>query len=110
NFQHRCQCTPVTSLGAPPPGTAEIQKPPRISTTCNGATMTTMSTPADILLYGSPISTFVRKVQLLLEHKGLDYRMEMPDRDRLLAMNPLGKVPVLSHGGEVIVDSSVICD
>ncbi len=72
--------------------------------------MTTMSTPANILLYGSPISTFVRKVQLLLEHKGLDYRMEMPDRDRLLAMNPLGKVPVLSHGGQVIVDSSVICD
>ncbi|MET0379110.1 MAG: glutathione S-transferase family protein [Spongiibacteraceae bacterium] len=63
-----------------------------------------------LILFGSPISTFVRKVQLLLEYKGIPYRIEMPERATLLAISPLGKVPVLQDGGANIIDSSVICD
>jgi glutathione S-transferase len=63
-----------------------------------------------LLVYGTPISTFVRKVLLVLEHKGLAYAMRMPPKAQLLQLNPLGKVPVLQAGDEVIVDSSVICD
>jgi len=63
-----------------------------------------------LLVYGSPVSTFVRKVQLLLEFKGVPYQIEMPDRDTLLRMNPLGKVPMLRDGNNLIIDSSVICD
>lgn len=69
-----------------------------------------MTTHPPLKLYGSPISTFVRKVLLLLKHKGLPFTIEMPDRETLLAMHPMGKVPVLRHGEVLIVDSSVICD
>jgi glutathione S-transferase len=68
------------------------------------------STSLQLLVYGSPISNFVRKVQLLLEFKGVPYRIEMPDREALLKLSPLGKVPMLRDGNNLIRDSSVICD
>lgn len=63
-----------------------------------------------LLVYGSPISNFVRKVQLLLEFKGIPYRIEMPDRETLLTLSPIGKVPMLRDGNNLVRDSSVICD
>jgi glutathione S-transferase len=56
-------------------------------------------------LYGVPLSPYVRKVRIVLEEKGLPYRLEGPNP----ALHPLGKMPVLRDGEVVVPDSSVIC-
>lgn len=65
-----------------------------------------------IVLYGSPISTFARKVAIGLELKGLTYELVdglTPDRrDELRTLNPRVEVPVLKDGDLVIVNSSDI--
>jgi glutathione S-transferase len=64
-------------------------------------------------LYGSSRSPFVRKVRVVLEEKGLAYQSEpvvpVPKTPELLALHPLGKIPVLRDGDVVVPDSSVIC-
>lgn len=75
---------------------------------------------SDLLIYGVKGSPFVRKVQVLLAEKGLDYDMEpvmpvgMPDW--FVELNPARRIPVLrdrSVGTEgtagTIPDSSAIC-
>jgi glutathione S-transferase len=65
-------------------------------------------------LYGHPGSPFVRKALVLLEEKGIPYENEIlvsiPGRKspELLALHPLGKIPVLRDGDVVVPDSSVI--
>lgn len=65
-----------------------------------------------ICLYGSPISTFARKVAIGLELKGLPYNLVdalTPDRrEQLRRLNPRLEVPVLTDGDLVIVNSSDI--
>ena len=65
-----------------------------------------------ICLYGSPISTFARKVAIGLELKQLDYDLVdalTPDRrEQLRQMNPRLEVPVLADGDIVVVNSSDI--
>lgn len=65
-----------------------------------------------ICLYGSPISTFARKVAIGLELKGLAYDPVdalTPDRrDELRKLNPRLEVPVLTDGDLVVVNSSDI--
>src|SRR5688572_281026 len=65
-----------------------------------------------IVLYGSPISTFARKVAIGLELKGLTYELVdalTPDRrEELRKLNPRLEVPVLKDDGLVIVNSSDI--
>ena len=65
-----------------------------------------------LCLYGSPISTFARKVAIGLDLKGLTYEFAdalTPDRrDELRALNPRIEVPVLTDGDLVIVNSSDI--
>jgi glutathione S-transferase len=64
-------------------------------------------------LYGGSRSPFFRKVRVVLEEKGLPYEMEtlvpVPKTPELLAMNPIGKIPILRDDGVVVPDSSVIC-
>jgi glutathione S-transferase len=64
-------------------------------------------------LYGSTLSPFVRKVRIVLEEKGIPYEsgdlVPVPKTPELLAMHPLGKIPVLRDGDVVVPDSSVIC-
>ena len=64
-------------------------------------------------LYGASLSPFVRKVRIALEEKGIPYETEhlvpLPKTAELLAMNPLGKIPILRDGDVVVPDSSVIC-
>jgi glutathione S-transferase len=66
-------------------------------------------------LYGHNGSPFVRKARVVLEEKGLSYEIEslvsIPGRKspELLALHPLGKIPVLRDGELVVPDSSVIC-
>ncbi|MFM9916771.1 MAG: glutathione S-transferase family protein [Rhizobacter sp.] len=65
-------------------------------------------------LIGSLTSPYVRKVRIVLAEKKLDYHLEVEDvwgNDRILASNPLGKVPCLvMEGGEAVFDSRVIVE
>jgi glutathione S-transferase len=64
-------------------------------------------------LYGTRLSPFVRKVKIALEEKGISHEsgdlVPLPKTPELLAMNPLGKIPILRDGDVVVPDSSVIC-
>ncbi len=65
-------------------------------------------------LYGHNGSPFVRKARVVLEEKGIPYESESlvsvpPKPPELLAMHPMGKIPVLRDGAVVVPDSSVIC-
>jgi len=59
------------------------------------------------------LSPFVRKVQIALEHKGVDYDLnpvspiDLPAEYR--QKSPLGKAPCYEDGTVVLPDSSVIC-
>ncbi len=65
----------------------------------------------------SPVSPFVRKVMITAIETGLADRIEhipanvwAPDTD-IGADNPVGKVPALiTEGGEILYDSTVICE
>ncbi|AVR67467.1 MULTISPECIES: glutathione S-transferase family protein [Pseudomonas aeruginosa group] len=66
-----------------------------------------------LILYGAPLSPFVRKVRLLLAEKRLDYQLEViapfgqPAWYR--EISPLGRIPALRDGDLALADSSVIC-
>ncbi|MDG9924520.1 MULTISPECIES: glutathione S-transferase family protein [unclassified Pseudomonas] len=66
-----------------------------------------------LIVYGAPLSPFVRKLRLCLIEKGLDYQLEIvtpfgqPDWYREL--NPLGRIPAFRDGDLTLADSSVIC-
>ncbi|TVS17808.1 MAG: glutathione S-transferase family protein [Gammaproteobacteria bacterium] len=75
---------------------------------------------SDLVVYGSPLSPFVRKVEVLLREKGLEFESEnvnvigMPDW--FAEISPARRIPVLrdrSIGAEgvagTIPDSSAIC-
>ena len=75
---------------------------------------------ASLILYGSPLSPFQRKVEAVLALKGLDYDcedvsvMDMPDW--YMEISPLGRIPSLrdrdiAEDGPAgtITDSSAIC-
>ena len=65
-------------------------------------------------LIGSLTSPYVRKVRIVMAEKKLDYLHELEDvwaNDKIMASNPLGKVPCLVlPGGEAIFDSRVIVE
>jgi glutathione S-transferase len=64
-------------------------------------------------LYGATASPFFRKCRIALEEKGIPYQIEnlipVPKTPELLAMHPMGKIPILRDGARVVPDSSVIC-
>ena len=65
-------------------------------------------------VYGVKGSPFVGKALVALEEKGIPYQLETmvsisPKPPELLALHPLGKIPVLRDGEVVVPDSSVIC-
>ena len=68
-----------------------------------------------IIVYGTPISTYVRTVRLLLEEAGADYDLKSVDifngenkAAEYLAKHPFGKVPTVEVDGEVIYESAAI--
>lgn len=65
-----------------------------------------------LTLYGNAFSPFARKVQLILEHKGIDYEyvdgLARDNRDRLMKVNKRIEVPVIDHDGLIVVDSADI--
>lgn len=64
-------------------------------------------------LYGVPLSPFVRKALLALEHHGFSYEntptFPGDTSPEFRAISPLGKIPVLDHDGFGVADTSVIC-
>jgi glutathione S-transferase len=70
-----------------------------------------------ITVYGTPISTYVRTVRLLLEAAGADYDLksvgifdgENQTAD-YLAKHPFGKVPAVEVDGEVLYETTAITD
>jgi len=66
-----------------------------------------------LVVFGAPLSPFVRKVRLFAAEKGIDYQLEnvnpfnQPDWYREL--NPLRRVPAIRDGDFTLADSSVIC-
>ena len=66
-----------------------------------------------IELIGMPLSPYVKKCELVLHEKGLDfaYRQVSPliDQDAYLEHSPLGKMPILRHDDFALPDSSAIC-
>jgi glutathione S-transferase len=64
-------------------------------------------------LYGGSRSPYFRKARVALEEKGIPYEIErmvpVPKTPELLAMHPMGKIPILRDGDVVVPDSSVIC-
>lgn len=72
---------------------------------------------ATIVIYGSPLSTYVRTVRLLLEEAGAEYDLKEVDMlngenksAEYLAKNPFGKVPTLEVDGEVLYETSAITE
>ena len=70
---------------------------------------------SEIALYGTPISTYVRTVRLLLAEAGTDY--ELKDigifngdnkTDEYLEKNPFGKIPTLEVDGKIIYEDDAI--
>lgn len=66
-------------------------------------------------LHGAATSPFVRKTWIFLEEKGIAFEHRQLDplkkTERFLAMNPMGRIPVLeTAAGDFVADSSVICD
>ena len=66
-----------------------------------------------LLIIGSYLSPYVRKVLVCLEIKGIPYEVDhlVPffGDDRFSKLSPLRRIPVLVDGDLVLSDSSVIC-
>ncbi|MEM7226624.1 MAG: glutathione S-transferase family protein [Pseudomonadota bacterium] len=64
----------------------------------------------DIVIYGFPVSTYVRSARLIFEEKSIAYRNEpvdftLPD---YRALHPWAKIPSLRHGALVLYETSAI--
>lgn len=61
-------------------------------------------------LAGYPVSPFVRKVRVALQHKGIDYTLDpivpYTEREKVLPLNPAGTVPVLLRDGQPPITES----
>ncbi len=69
---------------------------------------------SDLIFYTNPMSRG-RVARWMLEEVGrpyetrvLAYETEMKAPD-YLAVNPMGKVPAISHGGTVVTETAAIC-
>ena len=68
---------------------------------------------ADLIFYTNPQSRG-RIVRWMLEEVGAPYETEVipydqMKSDRYLAVNPMGKVPAIKHGGHVVTECAAIC-
>lgn len=70
---------------------------------------------AKLTVCGTPISTYVRTVRLLLEEIGADYSLINVDifngennTTEYLAKNPFGKIPILEVDGELLYETVAI--
>ncbi len=65
-------------------------------------------------LYHVPLSTFCRKVRLVLAEKKMDVELieerYWEQSTEFLRRNPAGKVPILRHEGALLTESTPICE
>jgi glutathione S-transferase len=70
--------------------------------------------PAELVLYTNPMSRG-RIVRWMLEEVGADYEVEVIEygpamkSPEYLAINPMGKVPAIRHGDQVVTECPAIC-
>ncbi len=66
-----------------------------------------------LVLYDNAFSPYAFKVRATLYEKGIDHEKHeirhASDREKLLAVNPRGEVPAITHGTALVYDSAVIC-
>jgi len=72
---------------------------------------------ANLTVYGTPVSTYVRTVRLLLESASIDYTLKSVNifngesqSAEYLAKNPFGKVPTLDIDGESLYETAAITE
>ncbi|CAA9414407.1 Glutathione S-transferase domain protein [uncultured Microcoleus sp.] len=70
-----------------------------------------------LVVWGTPVSTYVRTVRLLLEEIGADYTLHSVDifngesqSADYLAKNPFGKVPTIEVNGELLYETAAITE
>lgn len=67
-----------------------------------------------MIIVGTHVSPYARKVYVALEHKGISYRVDpiVPffGNDSFSQLSPLRRIPVLIDGDMVLNDSTVICE
>ncbi|MBT8468094.1 MAG: glutathione S-transferase family protein [Deltaproteobacteria bacterium] len=65
-----------------------------------------------LTLYGNAFSPFARKVQIILDHKGIEYEnidgLTPVNRERLAQVNRRIEVPAIDHDGLIVVNSADI--
>jgi glutathione S-transferase len=65
-----------------------------------------------LTFYGNAFSPFARKVQLILEHKQIDYEyidgLARDGREQLATVNSRIEVPVIDHDGLIVINSADI--
>jgi glutathione S-transferase len=65
-----------------------------------------------LTLYGNAFSPFARKVQIILDHKGIEYEhvdgLRPENRERLMNVNRRIEVPAIDHDGLIVVNSADI--
>ena len=66
------------------------------------------------VLYGAPLSPFVRKTMLALAHKGVEYDQVIVSpanrTEDFFRISPLGKIPAYKDDRITLCDSTVICE
>lgn len=66
------------------------------------------------VLYGAPLSPFVRKTMLALAHKGVEYDQIIVSpanrTEDFFRISPLGKIPAYKDDRITLCDSTVICE
>lgn len=64
-------------------------------------------------IHGSPLSPFTRKVTISALEMALDFESHdlnpYTSAERIAALNPLKRIPVIEHDGYTLADSSAIC-
>ena len=72
---------------------------------------------SELIVYGTPVSTYVRTVRLLLEEIGIESQLHSIDffqgenqSATYLAKNPFAKVPTLAIDRELIYETTAIAD
>ncbi len=65
---------------------------------------------SELIIYGSPLSTYVRVARMAAEEKGVSYELREIDfgSDDLRALHPFAKIPVMRHGDIVIWETAAI--